>query len=544
MPIRTFGIYLAYAPGVNLRHEGLGRHLAAFLKGASKREDVRFVLICPSWSKDDLESLFISEGVCKDRFEVVSPERVPLIISLYEAYLARRSRRRAFSLDSWLLDKLRVLKSHVVHHVENRLVSTFSYHGLFLIGIELLIVLLVALLLSPFAIVWGIGRGIAIGVRRLKRVLESVGSTSPRWHSILNRPKGDTFVLRLYKRLEWAEAERMRHLIERMDEVRAWYCPTAFWPAFNNIAAPRLMCVPDVVLADFSVGFSNVGGNRFLQVFEQVGSSIRTATNFVCYSDAVKWSTLVDRYAISPSAITVIRHAPNDLSSLVSVHGFPDDELASQNYCQGLLIRAFKRSSSSSYVSGFDNVQVKFLFYASQFRPNKNVLMLLKAYEYLLRRRFITHKLLLTGNIDGYPEIHEFIKKHFLGNDVICLHGLSIQELAACYKLADLAVNPSLSEGGCPFTLTEALSVSTPVVMARTAVSEEIIQDPQIRKVTFFDPYDWRDMARGIEWGLEHREQLLAEQKKLYEVLLQRSWADVVNEHIEILDRISSSQEK
>ncbi|MFD2884495.1 glycosyltransferase [Pseudomonas lini] len=71
----------------------------------------------------------------------------------------------------------------------------------------------------------------------------------------------------------------------------------------------------------------------------------------------------------------------------------------------------------------------------------------------------------------------KFISEHGLQNDVLCLYGLSIQELAACYKLADLAVNPSLSEGGCPFTFTEALSVGTPVVMARIAVTEEILVD-------------------------------------------------------------------
>jgi len=52
--------------------------------------------------------------------------------------------------------------------------------------------------------------------------------------------------------------------------------------------------------------------------------------------------------------------------------------------------------------------------------------------------------------------------------------------IAACYKLADLAVNPSLSEGGFPFTFTEALSVGTPVVMARIPVTEEIIPGQHI----------------------------------------------------------------
>ena len=95
------------------------------------------------------------------------------------------------------------------------------------------------------------------------------------------------------------------------------------------------------------------------------------------------------------------------------------------------------------------------------------------------------------------PEIAQFIHKHNLQNDVLCLHDLSAQELAACYRLADLAVNPSLSEGGCPFTLTEALSVGTPVVMARIAVTEEVVTDPELQSLMLFDPYDWEIWQRG-----------------------------------------------
>jgi glycosyltransferase involved in cell wall biosynthesis len=102
-----------------------------------------------------------------------------------------------------------------------------------------------------------------------------------------------------------------------------------------------------------------------------------------------------------------------------------------------------------------------------------------------------------------------------------------------------LAVNPSLSEGGCPFTFTEALSVDTPVVMARIPVTEEVLTDPQLQEISFFDPYDWQDCARRIEWGLAHPQELLARQRITYDQLSQRSWSDVVNEHIEVLDRIS-----
>ena len=52
--MKKYGIYLAYPPKVDLRAEGLGRHLAEFLKAAQERGDVQFVIACPSWMKKSL----------------------------------------------------------------------------------------------------------------------------------------------------------------------------------------------------------------------------------------------------------------------------------------------------------------------------------------------------------------------------------------------------------------------------------------------------------------------------------------------------------
>jgi glycosyltransferase involved in cell wall biosynthesis len=148
--------------------------------------------------------------------------------------------------------------------------------------------------------------------------------------------------------------------------------------------------------------------------------------------------------------------------------------------------------------------------------------------------------LILTGHPSAIPEIWQFIFDNRLENDVIFLHGLKIEELAACYKLATLAVNPSLSEGGCPFTFTEALSVGTPVVMARIPVTEEVIRNSGVQDATFFDPYDWEDCASRIEWAIKNRAELLSLQLKTYAELCERSWTDVVREHLQVLDDISA----
>lgn len=45
-------------------------------------------------------------------------------------------------------------------------------------------------------------------------------------------------------------------------------------------------------------------------------------------------------------------------------------------------------------------------------------------------------------------------------------------------------------------------------------------------------------MAERIQWGVANREKLLAVQLPTYEQLVQRTWQDVVNEHLDILDRM------
>ncbi len=545
MSVKQYGIYLCYAPTVDLRCEGLGRYLAAFLKGATTRDDVQFVIVCPNWSKEGLLKLFENEGVPESKFKIITPEGKPYILRIYEACLALKTRSKKISLFQRVTDKLQSVRGQLLARFENNLARTYIVFDIAKLSLESFAILSLLLCFSPlFVLLAALVVTTKVSFRFVRRLLKPFHRVQRRVSRLLVGPKDDGLVLRLYRAMEKAEADRMQNLIDDMPQILAWYSPTAFWPNFNRIKAPRLMCVPDVVLNDFPVSFSSVGGNRFLETFELIQSAIREGEHFVTYSDAVKWSTLVDCYGISPSAVTSVHHAPNVLNNWIDITGFPDSHGASINYCQWHLSVAIRRCISDEYRNHFDNGAVNFIFYASQFRPNKNIFSLLKAYDYLLRNKFIGHKLILTGGLHTMPEIKEYIAAHGLEHDVLCLHGLSVQELAACYKLADLAVNPSLSEGGCPFTFTEALSVGTPVVMAKIPVTEEVLTDPELQQMTFFNPYDWQDMATRIEWGLNNRTQLLDKQKETYDILIQRTWTDVVNEHIAILDRISSVDTK
>ena len=72
--------------------------------------------------------------------------------------------------------------------------------------------------------------------------------------------------------------------------------------------------------------------------------------------------------------------------------------------------------------------------------------------------------------------------------------------------------------------------------MSRIPVTEEVIAEKQLQEATLFDPYDWRDMARVIRRGVEHRDDLLAMQQAAYATLAERTWQNVSRETIHALD--------
>jgi glycosyltransferase involved in cell wall biosynthesis len=535
--VKTYGIYLAYPPELDLRAEGLGRYLIEFLQEAKNRPDAKFVIACPSWMRKSLKDLFEDVGISPAAFEIIGPKDQPILLRLHQFYQAYKRRVRRQGL---ILRLRRLLKRQYAQNVtraERLLVTTRNsllLASLALFALPFVVIGLAAMaILSPFRAVWSMLRA------RIKW-RPSFGRYSQVIATLTFNPQASSNTVRLYRFMEDAEAKLLVQHINRRKDILAWYAPATFWPHFNLIDAPRLTCVPDVVLSEFPIAFSSLGGDRTLQTFGLVEATIEGGDHFVTYSEHTKYQTLVERYQVSSAAIVVVPHGASRLDDLITVSGFPDNEASTDAFCGNLFHGALYKAIGTQRASNFDSGDVEFIFYASQFRPNKNVITLLRAYAHLLKRRYIGHKLVLTGNPNLLPEVAQFIRDHNLQNDVLCLRGLSAQELAACYRLADLAVNPSLSEGGCPFTLTEALSVGTPVVMARIAVTEEVVTDPELQSLMLFDAFDWEDMANRIEWALRNKETLLDHQLKLYAKLSQRTWRNVVDEHIAILDRISS----
>lgn len=542
--MKSYGIYLAYPPDVDLRGEGLGRHLAMFLKGAEKVGDVKFTIVCPSWSKKTLELLFHGEGVDSATFEIRSPEGEPYILRLFQSIRTLKSKGGRFF---GIFQKLKALLSDGAGFIWLRLVvgvvSVRGSYSLFMFIGEtifwLILLLPIFALLLPLVLFLGVAGVLKLIVRAKHLLPEWIFLLLRQINELIIKPERNNKILRVFEKMQDVEISRMQGVINGLKEINAWYCPTAFWPEVNEINKPKIICVPDVVVSNFPVEFSRVGGDWAFHSFRKIEQTISDGDFFVTYSETTKWTTLVDRYGVSPERVKVIRHAPNALNSWIDAGGPSPSEKMTKAYCLMLLDEAFARNSQALYIGALDSPEFKYIFYASQVRPNKNIMTLLRAYNYLLKRRFVGVKLFLTGNPASMPEVGNFVRQNGLDRDVVFLQNLTVSELAAAYKMATLAVNPSLSEGGCPFTFSEALSVGTPVVMSRISVAEEVLRNEELQKITFFDPYDWKDCANRIEWGLSHTEELLLIQEKTYAELQERTWADVVGEYVEFLEFVS-----
>ncbi|WP_312773740.1 glycosyltransferase [Atlantibacter hermannii] len=536
--MKKYGIYTCFSPDADLWHEGLGRYLAAFIKGAEKNKNAKFVLLCPSWSIKDLQKLFESENVPLDLIEIHAPKGYPVILKIYNIIkrLKENKNKKKQGYLTRFIKRLKNIPNSLLRHLEKKISRTYTVWGMLPIGIYAIILISLTILCSPI-IIGILAVSIIFKKSRGSNLFKNLKIVMRRISRIFSNPKGDSFVLTLYDGMIQAETERMHELIKEIKGVTAWYSPSAFWEEFTMIDAPRLMCVPDVVLTQFPAGYSQIGGERFRYAFNKIIRAINKNDYFVTYSNNVKYSTLVDHFNIDEDNIFTVDHAPNRLDQWLEVKGFPDNKASSDFYAQNLMLAALGRQPRA-YIQGLGK-DFKFIFYASQARPNKNIITLLKAYNYLLKEKFWGHKLILTCKIDTLWSISDFIKENGLENDVLFLHGLSVQELSAFYKRADLAVNPTLSEGGCPFTFTEALSVGTPVIMSRIPVAEEVLTDPALQEMTFFDPLDWKCLAEKILWAMDNLDELKTVQMQTYNQLIQRNWEDVVNEHINALDAIA-----
>lgn len=337
------------------------------------------------------------------------------------------------------------------------------------------------------------------------------------------------------------QATGLRPLVDRVNRqrtVRHWLVPTPFWPEANAIAHATSMVCPDLVLQEFPLRFADPATEP---TYARILAALQHADRLICYSEYTKRHHLVHGIGADPGRIDVIGHARVDLGDTLRLGATPTDPGERSEIALELL-RGHQRAhlAGDPYWNRFAWDERAYVFYAAQTRGQKNILTLLRAVEILRRRARAPVRLVLTCQRVPESEVDRFVAAHGLDAWVLFAPGVSHRVLAALYCHATLAVNPTLFEGGFPFTFTEAYSVGTPSLLSDIPVVRERLDrdagdGAALRSRTLFDPLDPQDLAAKIEWGTGHRAELLRLQRPLFDAF--PTWQAVAQRYADSLHR-------
>ncbi|MDJ0599314.1 MAG: glycosyltransferase family 1 protein, partial [Crocosphaera sp.] len=133
-----------------------------------------------------------------------------------------------------------------------------------------------------------------------------------------------------------------------------------------------------------------------------------------------------------------------------------------------------------------------YFLFVSTLEPRKNILTLVKAYEYLKHNYKIPHQLILIGKKGwNYQDILEKIETSQFKEDIQHLDYVSDELVAIFYSQAEAFIYPSFYEGfGLP--VLEAMTLGSPVITSNTSSLPEVAGDAAL----YIDPTDYYQLAQ------------------------------------------------
>lgn len=550
-----FAFWIEQPPGVPFRGEGLMVVVANLVRSMARRGDTRVILGCAIWTRDDLVAFLHQYGVSDSDYEVVTgSSRIPVVVRLVEFKKRLRSKRK----------KARPPLLRRFSDFVTRTLRSPTVAGAF-VSSRILLFLLALPVLIGFAIVGGM----LLVARAVMGLFKSLKPKSDREHPRPDRwvPKADkkqppdpSFTATTKRRFKAARVKLKQNVRAVKTQVRVWYeqllrveflrvakrgarLGVDVWyittpgakVGMTDLQTRTMLAVADFVPFDFEYGFEKnfpVGWARDVLGFLQQGAARASAT--ISYSASVRDRHAIERLGVPRDRAYVVPHAPPFLpAELVAderraralIREYLSSELATEH--------SWTASVAPGYVDQLDLGKLDYVFVSSQIRPHKNTLNMVLAMERLIRRKYVSCKCVLSGEIGWGSGLADQVLIRELQYDVLSLPRIPTRHHAAFFRCARLAVVPTLFEGAFPFPFSESMSVGTPVIMSRIPMVEEIIPE-DLGRLMLFDPFRVEDIADKIEWGLNNRDELYALQKPIFDKLAKRTWDHVASEYINV----------
>lgn len=141
-----------------------------------------------------------------------------------------------------------------------------------------------------------------------------------------------------------------------------------------------------------------------------------------------------------------------------------------------------------------------FLLFVGNIEPRKNIIGIIKAFNFLKKEYKIDHKLVIVGQKGWkYTNILNAMEESNWHYQIYHLDYVSDSELLDLYKKASLLVYPSFYEGfGLP--VVEAMTLGTPVVTSNNSALAEIAKEGAL----LVNPNNYLDLAHSILEVITH----------------------------------------
>jgi glycosyltransferase involved in cell wall biosynthesis len=139
-------------------------------------------------------------------------------------------------------------------------------------------------------------------------------------------------------------------------------------------------------------------------------------------------------------------------------------------------------------------IRGRFVLYAGNIKPHKNLDRLISAFALLRRQGFDDLKLIIIGDeVSRHGSLRRTTDAAGLRQEVRFFGFVPDRTLACLYRMASVFAFPSLYEGfGLP--PLEAMACGAPVVTSRLSSLPEVVDDAAL----LVDPYSVEDIARGL----------------------------------------------
>lgn len=501
--LRRIAVWLQLERGQELRGEGIGEHLMRLLKGLSDLGQTEQVVFAPRWAGRIVRPMLEEHGLAETvtlRLFGFAPSRPRL------PFLRRRPKHVGDPMRHWYARRL--------------------------VDVPLWVWVLLALpaiVLAPVMLV----------LRLIARAPRILVNRVPRLRGLVQR------ALELRSAFAYAA---MARAIDNDPRIEGCIVPIGNWDYCRYIERkPLVVQIPDIVFMEFPDHFKGDAGA--LALMERIRYVGRHARAVVCPSDYVKATHLVRGLGLPDSKVHVINHAPMRLdvafAQACAARGLAPAKAAAVAICrefqEASMLGAtyLRRVGGSAYWlarardrSVWDRPK---LYFPTQYRPYKNIELAIEAVARLRDRHGLLVSLFITGDLAVSKKAFQLIDKLRLHDQVIPLPRVPLDAHAALYKAADLAIAASSFEGGFPFIFSEAVSLDTPIVMARIPVTLEKIHGPMLEAMTY-DPLDLDGLARLVRKELESPS-LIGPQRALFqEIYGNRTWTTVAQDYLRALE--------